>query len=583
MDPTIRPLSAHIQTATHVNNSLWRFRAFLMILAIAFGLPIAAGLVGTLLPAFGYLPAVGGRSLSLEPWRELVGYPGFTSALRLTLTTGFVATGSALILGAGFCATVHGRIRLGAAEAMLAPLLAAPHSAIAIGLAFVLAPSGWLVRLATPWLTGWSTPPDVASVGDAYGIALVVGLLVKEVPYLLLVILGALNQIPVESHVRAARALGYGRGVAWLKIIFPQVYAQIRLPVYVVLAYSLSVVDMALILGPGNPSTLSVLALRWFTAADVALYLPAAAAATLQFIIMAIAISLWRLGERASTALGRRWIRRGGRGLPSEPGLKAASVIVIIIFALGCAALLAMALWSIAWSWRFPDALPTQFTLGNWSQLTRGLAWPLANTLKLALLTSTIGLAAAIAWFEGDDRHGRTLTPAAMRFVYIPLLAPQIAFMFGVQAPLVWLGLDGTVSAVAWAHLLFVFPYMLLALADPWRALDPRFARSAASLGASPKRILFAVKLPMLLGPILIAFAIGFAVSFAQYVPTLFAGAGRTPTLTTEAITLASGGDRRVVGVYAFLQSILPFLVYSAALAAPALVYRDRKAMLGRA
>ena len=583
MDPTIRPLNARIQTRAHFENSLWGFRAFLTILALAFGLPIAAGLVGTLLPAFGYLPAVGGRSLSLEPWRELIGYPGFTSALRLTLTTGFVATGSALILATGFCATVHGRIRFGAAEAMLAPLLAAPHSAIAIGLAFVLAPSGWLVRLATPWLTGWSTPPDVATVGDPYGIALVIGLLIKEVPYLLLVILGALNQIPVESHVRAARALGYGRGVAWMKIIFPQVYAQIRLPVYVVLAYSLSVVDMALILGPSNPTMLAVLALRWFTAADVALYLPAAAAATLQFVIVAVAIYAWRIGERISVVLGCHWIERGARGLPSEPGLKAASVLVIVLFALGGAALLAMALWSFAWSWRFPAALPTQFTLANWSRLTLGLAWPLVNTLKLALLTSTIGLAIAIAWFEGDDRHGRTLTPAAMRFVYLPLLAPQIAFMFGVQAPLVWLGLDGTVFAVAWAQLLFVFPYMLLALADPWRALDSRLARSAASLGASPARILLAVKLPMLLGPILIAFAIGFAVSLAQYVPTLFAGAGRTPTLTTEAIALASGGDRRVVGVYAFLQSILPLLVYGAALAAPALVYRDRRTMLGRA
>jgi putative thiamine transport system permease protein len=95
-----------------------------------------------LLPAFGYLPAVGGRSLGLAPSHELVFYPGFASAGRLTLTTGFVATAAALALAAGFCATVHGRVRFRAAETMLTPLLAAPHSAVAIGLAFVLAPSG---------------------------------------------------------------------------------------------------------------------------------------------------------------------------------------------------------------------------------------------------------------------------------------------------------------------------------------------------------------------------------------------------------------------------------------------------------
>ena len=39
--------------------------------------------------------------------------------------------------------------------------------------------------------------------------------------------------------------------------------------------------------------------------------------------------------------------------------------------------------------------------------------------------------------------------------------------------------------------------------------------------------------------------------SVGQYLPTLFAGNGRVATLTTEAVTLAAGADRRVIGVYA--------------------------------
>ena len=53
------------------------------------------------------------------------------------------------------------------------------------------------------------------------------------------------------------------------------------------------------------------------------------------------------------------------------------------------------------------------------------------------------------------------------------------------------------------------------------------------------------MKLPMLLRPMATAAAIGFAVSVAQYLPTLFIGAGRVATLTTEAVTLSSGADRR--------------------------------------
>ena len=34
-----------------------------------FMVPIVAGLIGTLLPAFGYFPSIGGETLSLQPWR----------------------------------------------------------------------------------------------------------------------------------------------------------------------------------------------------------------------------------------------------------------------------------------------------------------------------------------------------------------------------------------------------------------------------------------------------------------------------------------------------------------------------------
>jgi putative thiamine transport system permease protein len=130
-----------------------------------------------------------------------------------------------------------------------------------------------------------------------------------------------------------------------------------------------------------------------------------------------------------------------------------------------------------------------------------------------------------------------------------------------------------------WAHLLFVLPYVFLALAEPWRKLDPRYARTAICLGASPWRAFLTVKLPLLLRPLLAAAAIGFAVSVALYLPTLFAGGGRWSTLTTEAVTLSSGGDRRVLGVYAFAQAALPLLVYAAALALPAFLFRNRRGM----
>jgi putative thiamine transport system permease protein len=71
------------------------------------------------------------------------------------------------------------------------------------------------------------------------------------------------------------------------------------------------------------------------------------------------------------------------------------------------------------------------------------------------------------------------------------------------------------------------------------------------------------------------------AVSVAQYLPTLFLGAGRVTTLTTEAVTLSSSSDRRVVAVYASLQALVPFVAYALAALLPAWVHRNRRDLAG--
>ena len=186
-------------------------------------------------------------------------------------------------------------------------------------------------------------------------------------------------------------------------------------------------------------------------------------------------------------------------------------------------------------------------------------------------------MAASLAMLECESRQGGRSSPRLAGLLYTPLIVPQIAFVFGLQVLLVRLGADGSIWAVIWVHFLFVLPYLHLVLADPYRALDPRFARTARALGAVPWRVFWRIKVPILLRPILIACAVGFTVSVAQYLPTQFAGGGRVATLTTEAVTLASGADRRILGVYGALQTALPILAYFAAAVLPAVLQRHRR------
>ncbi|MCM0019591.1 MAG: ABC transporter permease [Tagaea sp.] len=546
-----------------------------LTLAIFLG-PVIAGLLGTALPAFGYLPALGGHAPSLDPFARLFEQPGLGTGIALTLTSGFLATALSLALALGFCAAAHGTRGFARAQALLAPLLATPHAALAIGFAFLVAPSGWIARLISPEISGWDRPPDLATVSDAWGLAFVAGLVLKEAPYLLLCLVAALGQTDAGRAVTTARTLGYGPVMAWAKVAIPRLYPLVRLPVYAVLAFSLSSVDVALILAPTNPPTLPVLIVRWASDPHLDLFFPAAAAALMQLGLVLASIGAWRLGEILIARGSARWLVAGARGRSISISGAAARAAMTASFGLAIASLLGVAVWSFASSWRFPDDLPAAWTLENW--LRASLAGPAWTTLGVAACATGLALVLAISCLENETRRGLD-GRRALWALYAPLLIPQVSFLIGAQAVLVRLDADGAFAALVWAHLLFVLPYVFLALAEPWRKLDPRYVRTALCLGVSPARAFFAVKLPLLARPLLAACAIGFAVSVALYLPTLFAGGGRWATLTTEAVTLSSGGDRRVLGVYAFAQAALPLLFYAAALALPAFLFRHRRGM----
>ena len=538
--------------------------------------PVAAGLIGTWLPAFGYFPALEGHSFSLLPWQMLLAHPGLPESLRLTLLSGFLATLTSFLLTIVFLAACHGGRIILAIRGLMAPLLAVPHAAMALGLAFLIAPSGWLVRLVSPWATGWDLPPDVASLPDPNGLALTLGLVMKELPFLLLMTLSALEHSRADERLAIARSLGYGPVMAWMKTVLPAVYRQIRLPIYAVLAYSLSVVDMAMILAPLSPPPLAVQVFRWFNDPDLTMRFVAAAGAVLQLLVVVAAIALWRLGEILAARLGRAWIaggRRGGKGRALRLLVKAAVQTLVVLAAAG---LLAMALWSVTRRWRYPDALPSSLSLDIWSRLGNDIVWTTGTTLISGLAAAFIALALVLGCLENEQRRGLTISTRALWLLYAPLLVPQVAFLFGSQVLSIQIGIDATWVALVWSHLLFVLPYVFLSLEDSYRALDERYSRTALCLGASPNRVFWRVKLPMLLRPVLFATAVGFAVSVTQYLPTLFAGGGRFVTLTTEAVSLSAGGDRRVMGVFAFLQAALPLAAFAAALALPRRLARSR-------
>lgn len=537
--------------------------------------PVLAGLAGTLIPALSGGPDA--------PFRRLFDWAGLWPAIRLSVVTGVVSTALSLAITLGLTAALFGTTAFRRIERMLAPFLSLPHAAAALGIAFLIAPSGWIARaLAGP--LGWDVPPDLLILNDPMGLALIGGLVAKEVPFLLLMTLAALPQTDARRRLTVTQSLGYGQVAGFVLTVLPALHRQLRLPVLAVLAYSMTAVEMALILGPSLPPTLSVQVVIWMNDPSLQGRDLASAGATLQFALVVAVLGLWRLAEVAVRHLLILRATSGQRGIAIDlPVRIVAQGTAGVIAASMAAGLAGLMLWSFAGQWTFPAPLPDSLTLSTWNRAFPDLAASAGMTFWIGALATFAALILVTGCLEAETRLGLRPGPLAQWMLYLPLLVPQVAFLPGLQGLLLRLGLDGTAVSVAAAHFVFVLPYVFLSLAAPWRAWDRRLGTAAAALGASESRIFWRLRLPMLLAPALTAAAVGFAVSVGQYLPTLLVGGGRVETVTTAAVALSSGGNRRLIGAYGLLQMLLPALAFGLALVVPALLWRNRQQMRGRA
>ena len=186
-------------------------------------------------------------------------------------------------------------------------------------------------------------------------------------------------------------------------------------------------------------------------------------------------------------------------------------------------------------------------------------ATPLLTSLCLGLATATVGLAATVAWLE-------TSRPTRDRIVLfacaLALCLPALVIALGQYRLFLALGITGTAAAMFLAHILPVTAYVFVMLHGPYRGFDRRWQAVASGLMQSRGTFLARIKWPLLKAPLLSAWAVGFAVSMAQYVPAQLAAAGRYSTLPMEAVTLSSGGNRALIAAYALALTALPLIAF---------------------
>jgi len=521
---------------------------------------VAVPLVWSLWGAFA-------AGLNAPAWSGLLQDPQTVRALGLSVWTGLLSTALATLLAAWVLSTTVGRsaTQTHRLARWLAPMLAVPHAAFAIGLVALLAPSGWIVRALSPWATGLDAPPPWTTTQDPWGLGLVAVLVCKEMPFLLWAALAHVQRPDVarrlQQELRLAHTLGYSAHAAWWRVGWPQLLPRLTAPLLAVLAYGLTVVDVALVIGPTTPPTLAVLAWQWLQDADPAMNAQGAAAAWLLAGMLVLCAALTWSASRAPL-----WRLRWTRGAePNKPNQRHSAVslpdTLALLASVYLAVLLALLVGSVTGHWPFPQWLPDTWTWAAWHSVL-GSGSTVWTTVGLALASAAVALVWAVAWLEWAPPRWQL---RAQPLLTLPLVLPAVLWVVGLHR----LALDWQLDTTAWglwlAHTLACLPYVLLALQGPYTGFDARLRQVAATLGHGPWTFLLQVKWPLLRAALAASFAIGFAVSVAQYLPTLYVGAGRFNTITTEAVTLAAGGQRSLTAAFAWLQWLLPVLVFALA------------------
>ncbi len=346
----------------------------------------------SMIPTLAGLGAALWFGLDGGAWSRVFATPGIGLSIASSLWTGGIASAIALLLAhlaVGLAGSGNWRRRL---NALTLPLLAMPHLAIGIGLALVLAPSGLLLRIFSPWATGFQLPPDWLIVNDPAGLSLMIGLVLKETCFLVMALVAAAAQVPTAQLQAQAATLGYGPLKGWATAVAPALQQQIRLPFAAVIVFGITNVEIAIPLGPDLPPTFSVLLWRWFTDPDPVIHAQAYAGTLLLLACsvgaIGIATMLGGLARRGLIAAAQS----GQRRVAEAPARRVFAGLLTAGYLLGILAIVAIGLRAIAGPWRFPALLPVDASFDTLRELASATGSVGTTTLALAFATAVVGI-----------------------------------------------------------------------------------------------------------------------------------------------------------------------------------------------
>jgi putative spermidine/putrescine transport system permease protein len=253
----------------------------------------SGGLLYGLLRSLGWQPLIGRTEVSLRAYANILTgaryAEPFWAGLRLSLWISLASTALSAALAVAAALLIRSTRRGRHVSVFLFQLnLPIPHIVAAVGMLFLLSQSGLLARLGAQLGLLDSPSGFPILVRDRMGIGIILSYVWKEVPFIGVIVLAVLQSLS-QDYEDIARNLGANAWQRFVYVTLPLIAPALLSTSIIVFAFTFGAYEVPGILGVRYPRTLPVLALRFFTDADLN---ARAEAMALSLIITAIVMVL---------------------------------------------------------------------------------------------------------------------------------------------------------------------------------------------------------------------------------------------------------------------------------------------------
>lgn len=219
-------------------------------------------------------------------------------------------------------------------------------------------------------------------------------------------------------------------------------------------------------------------------------------------------------------------------------------IFLLVFGVLVLAPFVVVAAAAFAGSWN--GVLPSDPTAAH---LREALSGDELASLAVSLQTAFLGGLLAVGFGTWAALASRAATPGLARLTdalhHLPIAVPSVVVGLGLlvafsRPPLL---LNGTKWIVVIAHLVLMVAFTYGTVAAALQRTDDVYAEVAASLGASPARVLWQVRLPMLRPAIVSAAGLSVALSMGEVGATIMVYPASWRTLPVGVFALTDRGQ----------------------------------------